>query len=38
VVGMRLGRHLRQHLDERRFRHLLLVFLLAMAVSLFFKA
>jgi uncharacterized membrane protein YfcA len=38
LVGMQLGRRLRAYLDEQRFRQLLLVFLLAMALSLFFKA
>lgn len=35
--GLQLGRRLRGHLNEERFRLLLLVFLLATAVSLYFK-
>jgi uncharacterized membrane protein YfcA len=37
ALGLQLGRRLRQSLNEERFRRVLLVFLLAMAVSLFFK-
>ncbi len=36
-LGLQLGRRLREHLNEERFRFLLLVFLLATAVSLYFK-
>lgn len=38
ALGMRLGRGLRQYLNEQGFRRVLLVFLLAMALSLFFKS
>lgn len=37
-LGMHFGKQLRQHLDEQRFRRILIGFLLAMAATLFFKS